>query len=59
MDVDLDGYEDLLVTNGRLHDVNDRDAVARFSHLPKAKREKVGSLYFAVCDCQCGLSQPG
>ena len=46
MDVDLDGYEDLLVTNGRLHDVNDRDAVARFSRLPKAKREKVGSLYF-------------
>ena len=46
MDVDLDGYEDLLVTNGRLHDVNHRDAVARFSRLPKAKREQVGSLYF-------------
>ena len=40
MDVDLDGYEDLLVTNGHLHDVNHRDAVARFSRLPKAKREQ-------------------
>ncbi|MBI4664300.1 MAG: VCBS repeat-containing protein [Verrucomicrobia bacterium] len=25
MDVDLDGYEDLLINNGHLHDVNDRD----------------------------------
>lgn len=25
LDVDLDGYEDVLVSNGHLHDVNDRD----------------------------------
>lgn len=25
LDVDLDGYEDLLITNGHMHDVNDRD----------------------------------
>ncbi len=25
LDVDLDGYEDLLISNGHLHDVNDRD----------------------------------
>ncbi|MBI2949794.1 MAG: VCBS repeat-containing protein [Verrucomicrobia bacterium] len=25
LDVDLDGYEDLLVSNGHMHDVNDRD----------------------------------
>lgn len=25
MDVDLDGYDDLLISNGHLHDVNDRD----------------------------------
>ena len=46
MDVDLDGFEDLLVTNGHLHDVNDRDAIARFSRLSKAKRSQVGSLAF-------------
>lgn len=28
LDVDLDGHDDLLVTNGHLHDVNDRDAEA-------------------------------
>jgi len=28
LDVDLDGYEDLLVSNGHLHDVNDRDVAA-------------------------------
>lgn len=28
LDVDLDGYEDILVSNGHLHDVNDRDVAA-------------------------------
>ena len=28
LDVDLDGYDDLLVSNGHLHDVNDRDVAA-------------------------------
>ena len=46
LDVDLDGYEDLLVTNGHLHDVNDRDSQARYARIPKAKREQVGLLVF-------------
>ncbi len=46
LDVDLDGYDDLLVTNGHLHDVNDRDSQARFARVPKAKRSKVGLLMF-------------
>ena len=46
LDVDLDGYDDLLVTNGHLHDVNDRDARAKFQHVPKAKRSQVGPLMF-------------
>ncbi|MBS33724.1 MAG: hypothetical protein CMO68_04880, partial [Verrucomicrobiales bacterium] len=46
LDVDLDGYDDLLVTNGHLHDVNDRDAQAKFQHVPKAKRSQVGPLMF-------------
>jgi hypothetical protein len=28
IDVDLDGFEDILVSNGHLHDVNDRDVAA-------------------------------
>jgi hypothetical protein len=28
LDVDLDGYEDLLISNGHMHDVNDRDVQA-------------------------------
>ena len=46
LDVDLDGYDDLLVTNGHLHDVNDRDSQAKFARIPKAKRSKVGPLMF-------------
>ena len=46
LDVDLDGYDDLLVTNGHLHDVNDRDSQARYARIPKAKREQVGLLMF-------------
>ncbi len=46
LDVDLDGYEDLLVTNGHLHDVNDRDAQIRFARIPKGKREQIGPLMF-------------
>ncbi|MDP7048263.1 MAG: VCBS repeat-containing protein [Verrucomicrobiota bacterium] len=46
LDVDLDGYDDMLVTNGHLHDVNDRDAQSRFARIPRAKREQVGPLMF-------------
>ena len=46
LDVDLDGYEDLLITNGHLHDVNDRDSQAKFARVPKAKRSQVGQLMF-------------
>ena len=28
LDVDLDGYEDILISNGHMHDVNDRDVSA-------------------------------
>jgi len=37
LDVDLDGYEDIMVTNGHTHDVNDRDMAAK----PKAERPNV------------------
>lgn len=33
LDVDLDGWEDLLVSNGYLHDVNDRDITERRKRL--------------------------
>ena len=46
LDVDLDGYDDLLITNGNLHDVNDRDSQAKFERIPKAKRSQVGPLLF-------------
>lgn len=40
LDVDLDGFEDLLVSNGHLHDVNDRDVnAARAPEGPKSPRE--------------------
>ncbi|HMO64871.1 MAG TPA: CRTAC1 family protein, partial [Verrucomicrobiota bacterium] len=40
LDVDLDGFEDLLVSNGHLHDVNDRDGnAARPPEGPKSPRE--------------------
>ena len=40
LDVDLDGYEDLLVSNGHLHDVNDRDVAAS---MPKSTGQATGS----------------
>lgn len=41
LDVDLDGYEDLLVSNGHIHDVNDRDATA----LRAAQRQPVAKSF--------------
>ena len=41
-DLDLDGYEDLLISNGHIHDVNDRDAASRVANLSsEAKRGKL------------------
>lgn len=39
-DIDLDGFEDLLISNGHIHDVNDRDTAKRASlATAEAKRE--------------------
>ncbi|HIL68369.1 MAG TPA: CRTAC1 family protein, partial [Verrucomicrobia bacterium] len=38
LDVDLDGYEDLLVTNGHLHNPNDRDRLAKRSDEKRTMR---------------------
>jgi hypothetical protein len=38
LDVDLDGYEDILVTNGHLHDVNDADTNAALPGLDGVAR---------------------
>jgi hypothetical protein len=40
LDVDLDGYEDLLVVNGTLFDVQDRDALDRIRTLGKQTPEQ-------------------
>src|SRR5688572_3932141 len=45
IDLDLDGYEDLLVSNGHLHDVNDRDAAARMAGVPQEERRKALTEY--------------
>jgi hypothetical protein len=37
LDVDLDGYEDLLISAGHFRDVQDRDAVAAINTLPPLK----------------------
>lgn len=39
LDVDLDGYEDLLVVNGMMFDLQDRDALARVRSLGKQTQE--------------------
>lgn len=39
LDVDLDGYEDLLVSTGHLYDVNDRDATAAVAQFPEGKAD--------------------
>ncbi len=46
MDVDLDGYEDILVTNGHGHNVTDSDALDRLSKImqPSSLRERVALL---------------
>ena len=46
IDIDLDGYEDLFITNGQLHDINDRDAIANYSRLSKVKKKQAGVLVF-------------
>ncbi len=45
LDVDLDGYEDLLVSAGSLYDVMDRDAAARPPQSGVADSRKMLSLY--------------
>lgn len=37
LDVDLDGWEDLLVTSGHIHDVQDMDAQSKIRHSAAAK----------------------
>ncbi len=45
LDVDLDGYEDLLISNGHLHDVNDQDvaenARLQSGSVPSATKSKL------------------
>lgn len=45
IDVDLDGYEDVLVSNGHLHDVNDRDVQARRRSAPNEDKVKAPLQY--------------
>lgn len=40
LDVDLDGFEDLLIVNGMLHDVQDRDVLARIRSLGQQPPEQ-------------------
>jgi hypothetical protein len=41
LDVDLDGYEDLLISNGHLHDVNDLDTTARVKNASTQERRRI------------------
>ncbi len=41
LDLDLDGYEDLLISNGHLHDVNDIDTTARVKNATGEERRRV------------------
>ncbi|MCX8107696.1 MAG: FG-GAP-like repeat-containing protein, partial [Verrucomicrobiae bacterium] len=40
LDVDLDGFEDLLIVNGMLHDVQDRDVLAKIQSLGPQQPEQ-------------------
>lgn len=40
LDVDLDGFEDLLIVNGMLHDVQDRDVLARIQSFGRQPPEQ-------------------
>jgi hypothetical protein len=42
LDVDLDGYEDLLITTGHGFDTQDADADAQLARIPRAPGEKPG-----------------
>lgn len=44
LDVDLDGWEDLLVSNGHAHDVNDRDINERLKSRPNQNVQATKSL---------------
>jgi enediyne biosynthesis protein E4 len=46
LDVDLDGYEDILVTNGHLHDFNDADAQAAMPAAATAAEGRKRALQF-------------
>ena len=41
LDVDLDGFEDILVSNGHLHDVNDRDVAPRRQGPPGQSLDRI------------------
>ena len=45
LDVDLDGYEDLLISNGHLHDVNDRDWVGRIAAAVQEEKRQMLTRY--------------
>lgn len=44
LDVDLDGYEDLLLANGHAYDMQDIDAAARIAALRRGAGKQAGSL---------------
>lgn len=44
LDVDLDGYEDLLLANGHMLDMQDSDAAARMATLRRGGAKQAGSL---------------